>query len=81
VEYLYNFVVLFFTPDFILYLTRPSEQMMGAKKMEDKLSKVVEVFIGRIQKMENEFIRYKSRPWFLYKFNSLLFLLNSQPTS
>jgi hypothetical protein len=55
--------------------------MMGAKKMEDKLSKVVEVFIGRIQKMENEFIRYKSRPWFLYKFNSLLFLLNSQPTS
>jgi hypothetical protein len=40
---------------------KPSEQMMGAKKMEDKLSKVVEVFIGRIQKMENEFISLNKR--------------------
>jgi hypothetical protein len=26
--------------------------------MEDKVSKVVEVFVGRIRKMENDFIRY-----------------------
>ncbi|AQK58734.1 hypothetical protein ZEAMMB73_Zm00001d053092 [Zea mays] len=33
----------------------PSEQT-SAKKMEDRVSKVVEVFAGRIQKMENDFI-------------------------
>ncbi|ONL94997.1 hypothetical protein ZEAMMB73_Zm00001d028203 [Zea mays] len=36
----------------------PSEQTRSAKKMEDKVSKVVEVFVGRIRKMENDFIRY-----------------------
>ncbi|CAD6202626.1 unnamed protein product [Miscanthus lutarioriparius] len=35
----------------------PSEQT-SAKKMEDKVSKAVEVFVGRIRKMENDFIRY-----------------------
>jgi len=37
----------------------PSEQTTSAKKMEDKVSKAVEVFVGRIQKMENDFIRYE----------------------
>jgi hypothetical protein len=27
--------------------------------MEDKLSKVVEVFVGRIKKMENDYLRYE----------------------
>ncbi|KAL6867363.1 hypothetical protein ACP4OV_015387 [Aristida adscensionis] len=34
----------------------PSEQITSGKKMEDKVSKAVEVFVGRIQKMENDFI-------------------------
>ena len=44
-------------PDFTLSWTSPSEQT-SAKKMEDKVSKAVEVFVGRIRKMENDFIRY-----------------------
>ncbi|KAI4983190.1 hypothetical protein ZWY2020_023682 [Hordeum vulgare] len=36
----------------------PSEQRTSAKQMEDKLSKVVEVFVGRIRKMENDYLRY-----------------------
>ncbi|VAI08406.1 unnamed protein product [Triticum turgidum subsp. durum] len=35
----------------------PSEQRTSAKQMEDKLSKVVEVFVGRIRKMENDYMR------------------------
>ncbi|VAH88139.1 unnamed protein product [Triticum turgidum subsp. durum] len=35
----------------------PSEQRTSAKQMEDKLSKVVEVFVGRIKKMENDYLR------------------------
>ena len=31
----------------------------SAKQMEDKLSKVVEVFVGRIRKMENDYLRYE----------------------
>ncbi|AQK58728.1 hypothetical protein ZEAMMB73_Zm00001d053092 [Zea mays] len=38
----------------------PSEQT-SAKKMEDRVSKVVEVFAGRIQKMENDFISLNKR--------------------
>ncbi|GJN08663.1 hypothetical protein PR202_ga26612 [Eleusine coracana subsp. coracana] len=38
-----------------------SSQQMSAKKMEDKLSKAAEVFIGRIQKMENDFISLNKR--------------------
>lgn len=30
--------------------------------MEDKLSKVVEVFVGRIRKMENDYLRYEHPP-------------------
>jgi hypothetical protein len=48
---------------------------MSAKKMEDKLSRAVEIFTGRIQKMENEFIRYEE--WVLVLIEiTLLFLLN-----
>ncbi|CAN6307541.1 unnamed protein product [Urochloa humidicola] len=39
----------------------PSEQTTGAKKMEDKVSKAVEVFVGRIRKMENDFISLNKR--------------------
>jgi len=39
----------------------PSEQTTSAKKMEDKVSKAVEVFVGRIQKMENDFISLNKR--------------------
>lgn len=45
-------------PDFTLSWTSPSEQTTCAKKMEDKVSKAVEVFVGRIRKMESDFIRY-----------------------
>uniref|UniRef100_A0ACD5X0R0 Uncharacterized protein n=1 Tax=Avena sativa TaxID=4498 RepID=A0ACD5X0R0_AVESA len=38
----------------------PSEQGTRAKQMEDKLSKVVEVFVGRISKMENDYLRIKA---------------------
>ncbi|PWZ06977.1 hypothetical protein Zm00014a_016369 [Zea mays] len=38
----------------------PSEQP-SAKKMEDRVSKVVEVFVGRIRKMENDFISLNKR--------------------
>jgi hypothetical protein len=39
----------------------PSEQTTSAKKMEDKVSKAVEVFVGRIRKMENDFISLNKR--------------------
>ncbi|XP_062216410.1 uncharacterized protein LOC133916655 [Phragmites australis] len=39
----------------------PSEQTTSAKKMENKLSKAVEVFVGRIRKMENDFISLNKR--------------------
>ncbi|KAL6645110.1 hypothetical protein ACP70R_016718 [Stipagrostis hirtigluma subsp. patula] len=39
----------------------PSEQTTSAKRMEDKVSKAVEVFVGRIQKMENDFISLNKR--------------------
>jgi hypothetical protein len=74
--YLKNFVVLiFYFSCFFLSLTSPSEQTMSAKKMEDKLSRAVEIFTGRIQKMENEFIRYEERALVLIEI-TLLFLLN-----
>jgi len=39
----------------------PSEQRTSAKQMEDKLSKVVEVFVGRIRKMENDYLSLNKR--------------------
>uniref|UniRef100_A0ACD5TW53 Uncharacterized protein n=1 Tax=Avena sativa TaxID=4498 RepID=A0ACD5TW53_AVESA len=39
----------------------PSEQGTRAKQMEDKLSKVVEVFVGRISKMENDYLSLSKR--------------------
>lgn len=39
----------------------PSEQRTSAKQMEDKLSKVVEVFVGRIRKMENDYLSLSKR--------------------
>lgn len=38
----------------------PSEQTSG-KKIEDKVSKAVEIFVGRIRKMENDFISLNKR--------------------
>lgn len=43
----------------LLSWTSPSGQTTSAKKIEDKVSKAVEVFVGRIRKMENDFIRYE----------------------
>lgn len=45
--------------------------MMSAKKMEDKLSKAAEVFIGRMRKTENDFVRYEE--WVLVLNEILLF--------
>lgn len=39
----------------------PSELRTRAKQMEDKLSKVVEVFVGRISKMENDYLSLSKR--------------------
>lgn len=39
----------------------PSEQRTSVKQMEDKLSKVVEVFVGRIKKMENDYLSLGKR--------------------
>ncbi|CAM0871963.1 unnamed protein product [Alopecurus aequalis] len=39
----------------------PSEQITRSKQMEDKLSKVVEVFVGRIRKMENDYLSLSKR--------------------
>lgn len=39
----------------------PSEQRTSAKQMEDKFSKVVEVFAGRIRKMENDYLSLNMR--------------------
>jgi hypothetical protein len=74
-EKLCCFSFLFFIAGFILSLTSPSEQTMSAKKMEDKLSRAVEVFTGRVRKMENEFIRYEERALVLIEI-TLLFILN-----
>ncbi|EAY89026.1 hypothetical protein OsI_10510 [Oryza sativa Indica Group] len=38
-----------------------SSEQTNAKKMEDRLSKVVEVFTGRIKKMENDFVSLNKR--------------------
>jgi hypothetical protein len=45
--------------DFTLSWTSPSEQTTSAKKMEGKVSKAVELFVGRIRKMETDFVRYE----------------------
>ena len=47
-------IFLFFTVSW----TSPSEHTTSAKKIEDKVSKAVEIFVGRIRKMETDFIRY-----------------------
>ncbi|XP_062210340.1 uncharacterized protein LOC133911897 isoform X2 [Phragmites australis] len=39
----------------------PSEQTTSAKKMEEKLSQAMEVFVGRIRKMENDFLSLNKR--------------------
>ncbi|TVU47950.1 hypothetical protein EJB05_07568 [Eragrostis curvula] len=39
----------------------PSKQTTSVKKMEGKLSKAVEVFVGRIRKMENDFMSLNKR--------------------
>ncbi|KAG8074024.1 hypothetical protein GUJ93_ZPchr0006g40792 [Zizania palustris] len=38
-----------------------SSEQTNTKKMEDRLSKVVEVFVGRIRKMENDFVSLNKR--------------------
>ncbi|WVZ55977.1 hypothetical protein U9M48_006570 [Paspalum notatum var. saurae] len=39
----------------------PSEHTTSAKKIEDKVSKAVEIFVGRIRKMETDFISLNKR--------------------
>ncbi|KAG8095954.1 hypothetical protein GUJ93_ZPchr0013g35097 [Zizania palustris] len=39
-----------------------SSEQTNAKKMEDRLSKVVEIYVGRIRKMENDFVSVNKRP-------------------
>jgi len=57
--YLDHLIIPLFIFLILLSWTSPSEQTTSAKKIEDKVSKAVEVFVGRIQKMENDFIRYE----------------------